>query len=461
MKSSLINLSFVFCMLVFCVALSMSPRPSDDVASSRGYSNLRWGPFVVTMNWDGLEALLWANEPSRLLYSSNRAGIQNRPMHIIPYYIVKQPLDLLLKLWDPQIKYNKQGFNIQQSNQENGKNLNAPLWISGFLAYLFGDFVFLYIAFILYWDILDKNGILSNRTNKILAFFIGLLIIFNPTVSKIIFTPHCSLLNVTLPIYFAWVFHECAYGDMLIKNNIFSISVLFGLLVLLYPLAILYIPITITAFFWRAILDKNASENKKYFSKILISSLITIFPGIFWVVFYYLYTGNSLWMGNYNNDRSIIWMYYAWQSGWINLINELMRNILSIFVASLSKMPAQGIILTASLLHGAFNKQNFNKTMSKLFGVGLTVSGIIMTFYVIVGNRGSGLMRSYALIPSFLPFLAHAACTAFETSSKSNKIIIYTVTLAVVGVGIYTSYFIDFFELTDGYQFYDKFPPVY
>lgn len=379
---------FAIIIMVSVVSFLFSPKPVSQADYCGTYIKInKWAGFI--RNCDTKYAVNPALYP-KLLLEPNTIR-QSRPLYILLAALLGSSLEILLHLIG--LDYYKEAIF--------------------YFAFILINFITLFLGIILYCRILT-----SFDMDKFLIITFSVFLICNDTTKAFFWTPHQQMFNIFTPLFIIFIMSRILLATQMISNKKYLlITLLSGVLLLVYGNFILVLPCILASFLYKAYLE-NSINNRGLLFTAIISIVLFLIPTLLWIGLVTLTAGHY-----YNHEiiayRQLVWIIDKMQLGVYEFARYLKHySIKYISTFSLEILPfviVSFILICYSYIRG-IKKEGWglvkrNDKYAIMLKILFASSAIILLFYWILGFYTSRL--TFTIVPVLICY----------TALKTNRII--------------------------------------
>ena len=275
---------FAIIIMVTMTSFLFSPKPVSRADYCGTYIKInKWAGFV--RNCDTRYAVNPAINPKTLLEPNTIR--QSRPLYILFASLLGSSLEMLLHLFG--LDYHKESIF--------------------YFAFILINFMMLYLGLKLYCRILT-----SFDTDKFLIITFSIFLICNDSTKAFFWTAHQQIFSIFTPLLILFIMSRILLTSQMISNKKYLlVTLLSGVLLLVYGNFVLALPCILASFLYKAYLE-NRIKNKKIIFTAIISIVLFLIPTLLWIGLITMTAGHY-----YNHEiaayRQVVWVVDKMQLG--------------------------------------------------------------------------------------------------------------------------------------------------
>lgn len=371
---------FAIIIMVTMVSFLFSPKPVSRADYCGTYIKIsKWAGFI--RNCDTKYAVNPAIDPKFLLEPNTIR--QSRPLYILFAALLGNSLEIVLHLI---------GLNY----------LKKAIF---YFAFILINFITLYLGMKLYCRILTSFG-----TDKFLIITFSIFLICNDTTKAFFWTPHQQMFNIFTPLFIVFIMSRILLATQMISNKKYLlISLLSGVLLLVYGNFILVLPCILASFLYKAYLE-NCINNRRIVITAVFSIVLFLIPTLLWIGLVTLTAGHY-----YNHEivayRQVVWIVDKMQLGIYEFARYIKHYSIKYFKTfSFEILPfvvVSFIFICHSHIRGIkredWGLDGRNDRYAVMLKILFASSAIIFLFYWMLGFYTSRL--TFTIVPVLLCYL--------------------------------------------------------
>ena len=271
-----------------------------------------------------------------------------------------------------------------------------------YFAFVLLNFITLYLGIILYCRILASFDI-----DKFLIISFSIFLICNDTTKAFFWTPHQQMFNIFTPLFIIFIMSRILLAPKMISNKKYLlITLLSGVLLLVYGNFILVLPCILASFLYKAYLE-NSINNRELLFTAIISMALFLIPTLLWIALVTLTAGHY-----YNHEitayRQLVWIIDKMQLGIYEFARYLkhysIKYISTFSLEILTFLIVSFVLICNSFIRGikeeGWGLVKRNDRYAIMLQILFTSSAIILFFYWILGFYTSRL--TFTIVPVLL-----------------------------------------------------------
>ena len=377
MRDSIFAIILLFTVLSFL----FSPKPVSQADYCGTYIKInKWAGFIK--NCDTRYAVNPAINLKSLLEPNTIR--QSRPLYIIFGFMIGSSLEAVLYLFG--FKYYKESIF--------------------YFAFILINFITLYLGIILY------NRILSSFTiDKSLIIIFSVFMICNDTTKAFFWTAHQQIFSIFTPLLILFIMSRILFSPLMISNKKYLlVSLLSGLLLLLYGNFILILPCILASFLYKAYLE-NCIKNKEVVLTAIVSIVLFLIPTLLWISLVTVTAGHY-----YNHEmvayRQLVWIVDKIQLGIYEFARYIKHYSIKYFKTFSLEILPFAIVSLIFLFHsliGGIKREGWKLVVrfdkyAQMLKILFVSSIVIFIFYWILGFYTSRL--TFTIVPILICYIA-------------------------------------------------------
>ncbi len=344
-----------------------------------------------SMNCDAIEFMGGSVNPGYLFHQNYSR--QSRPLYLIAGSIAGYTLYYLTTPFHQAINKKASSWFSNQIPDE-----DVSLYLSHYAGLILINLLVLIFSLLLFEKIIIyatgnwKNG-------RILKYALFLLLISTHITKTFFWTPHQQMFNTILPLLCIWLFIKIINNDFS-NRQLFLLSLLNGILVLLYGSFLLLLPIFLIAIFY-----KHIKTTKQPFKNVIKSAFISFIafciPILSWILILKILT-----IDFYSHEtfyfREFVWVLDALKDSQRNLVAEMSANAFT-YLKTTAILIFPLVFLVLSLALKTNNRIQSDRIKSNLLNhIFIMNALLLLVFFFFLGYYTDRL--TYTLCPLFITY---------------------------------------------------------